>query len=126
MSHAEAERSVKVALCGLTDLVRDVVSVLVEAGDRVEVIGPINPSGDVWSDFEACGADVLVCALPEAVMRERWDAGLRNHPPPVVLNLSDDCAQARLYTLRPHERTAEHPGVDDLLRLLEDRLPTGP
>jgi hypothetical protein len=100
---------VRLALCGLTPIVDGIVTLLVGDVDGIEIVARLEPSPDLVGDFESSGADMLICAVADREMADRWNAALRSHPPLTVLNLGRDATRGRLLGLR-----SEDWGIDEL------------
>lgn len=121
-SEAGADRRIRLALCGLTPFVDDIVSELVRDVPYVEIAARLEPGEELLADFERSGADLMVCALGEAEMESRWRATLGRRPPVAVLNLADDHSWARLYSLEPRKETLEVLSEASLREVLLARL----
>ena len=101
----EPGRPVRLALCGLTAFADDIVSELVREVSRIEVVARLARGSDLRADFEASGADLMICAMDEEEMEAAWEASIGTRP--AVLNLADDHTRGRLYVLETRTETVE-------------------
>jgi DNA-binding transcriptional LysR family regulator len=122
LRNASVEKRIRVALCGLPTFVDDVVSVLLRDAPDIAVVRRFALDDDLRDDFERAGVDVLICALPEAEMRSRWDAAIARTPLLAVLNLGAQSGDARMYALRPTEHVVKDLTSASLIRTLRERL----
>ena len=112
------EVQVRVALCGLSDFLRDIVSVLVRDVPDVEVVAHLQRSRDLREDFDRSGADVLICALGDREMEEWWMRSLARRPPIAVLNLASSHTVGRFYALCPEKHDVEPLTASSLVEAL--------
>ena len=98
---------VRLAICGLPQLAGDIVRTLVEDVPFIDVVEPVEPSGDLAADFALTSADVMLCSLPEEELKRQWRAAVAERPPIAVLNLVDDNVRGRLHALYPQRLTVE-------------------
>jgi DNA-binding transcriptional LysR family regulator len=121
-SEGVSDRRISLALCGLTPFVDGIVSELVRDVPYAEITARLEPGGDLLEDFERSGADLMICALRDAEMDERWRLALSRRPPPAVLNIADDPSWGRLYSLEPRTETLETLSGESLRDALLARL----
>ena len=125
---AKQERSdgtnhIGIALCGLSRFIDDIVTELVRDVPSVDVVARLPASADLDADLARSGADVLVCALPDAEMSALWRGALARRPPPLaVLNLVDDNRKGCLLTVYPDELVLDDVTEASLLELLRRRV----
>jgi hypothetical protein len=116
-------RSIRLALCGLTQFLDDIVTALLSREPDVQIIARIAPGDDLRGDFEATGADLLICALAAPDMQAAWDRSLERHPPLVVLNIADDASSGALYALEASTEIVRDLTAGALLTLVAQRSP---
>ena len=121
-SEGGGDRRISLALCGLTPFVDGIVSELVRELPYAEIAARLEPGDDLLADFERSGADLMICALREGEMEERWRLSLDRRPPLAVLNIADDHSWGRLYSLEPRTETFEVLGAESLREALLARL----
>jgi DNA-binding transcriptional LysR family regulator len=114
-------QTVRLALCGLSDMVSDIVCVLLQQVADIEVVLHLDDSGDLRADFERSGADLLICSLPQRDMEERWRRTL-DQPVLAVLNLREDHKAAHFYRLHPDEQTIDPIAADSLVAALRQHV----
>ena len=114
-------RSIRLALCGLTQFLDDVVTTLLSRAPHVQIVARIAPGDDIRADFEATGADLLVCALAAPDMEAAWDRSLERHPPLVVINIADDASSGALYALEARTEIVRDLTPGALLALVAQR-----
>jgi hypothetical protein len=118
---ADVERSIqhiRLAICGLSPFVGDIVRTLVEDVEFVDVVASLEPSDDLHADFVRADADVMIYAVSEGEMDRLWSAALAERPPLAVLNMGDDHRRARLRALYPHTSAVEELSEETLVEAL--------
>jgi hypothetical protein len=113
---------VRLAVCGLSPFVSEIIRTLVEDVPFVEFVESFEASDDLAADFLRSNADVLVCARPEQEMSRLWRAAVVARPPLAVLNLSNDHARGRLYALYPRGYTVDELTEESLLDALQRHI----
>lgn len=116
------ERHIRIALCDLPQMLDDIVTVLVRDEPSVDIVARIEHTGDLRSDFERSGADLVICALTERDMAVLWADALSRRPLPAFINLAGDSTRARLYAAYGVERALGELTAQSLLAAFDDHV----
>jgi hypothetical protein len=118
----DGQRRIRLALCGLTALVDDIVSVLLRDADDVDIVAHLGDSADLLGEFQRSGADMLICAVGEREMASRWQAALRERPPVAVLNLGPDATRGCVFALREAQTVLGELTAESFLRTVRGHI----
>jgi hypothetical protein len=90
---------ISIAVCGLPQMIDDIICLLVRDAPDADVVARIARSADLDRDFERSGADLLICCVETAEMEALWQAASHRRPTPAFLNLGADFTRGDLYAV---------------------------
>jgi hypothetical protein len=112
------EQPIRVALCGLTTMIDDIVSTLVRDLAGIDIVARGGACDDFAHDAKGAGADIVICALDGAEMERRWSECTRRSSLPAVLNLSHDATSGHVYAMYAYDRALDALSGDSLVAAL--------
>jgi chemotaxis response regulator CheB len=94
-------RRTRVLICGMSQMLGDVVRTALEAQRDVEIAGDVADPAALTAATEAIEPAVVLCGVPPAAPA-LLDGLLRAHPGLRIVEVLDDGRRGRLLELRPH------------------------